>query len=153
MLLDDQGALAVDVRIIVRQWQPGRDRYSHMAIYPYPAHLERQVHCRDGMPMTVRPIRPEDAAMHRGFFHKLSDETRYKLVDETALRELSPAMMVRFTQLDYAREMALIGVVQEHGEDAIVGVIALCHQSRCRLLRICTGDPRRFPRARGWGAS
>lgn len=121
VLLDDQGALAVDARIIVRQWQPGRDRYSHMAIYPYPAHLERQVHCRDGMPMTVRPIRPEDAAMHREFFHKLSDETRYNRLMNT-LRELSTAMMVRFTQLDYAREMALIGVIQEDGQDAIVGV-------------------------------
>jgi len=121
VLVDEDGLLAVDARMIVRPWQPGRDRYSHMAIYPYPAHLENQVVCRDGMRMTVRPIRPEDAAMHRAFFNKLSDETRYNRLMNT-LRELSAAMMVRFTQLDYAREMALIGVIEEEGEEAIVGV-------------------------------
>ncbi len=121
VLVDDQGVLAVDARMIVRPWRAGRDRYSHMAIYPYPAHLENQVICRDGMSMVVRPIRPEDAAMHREFFNGLSDETRYNRM-MNALRELSPAMMVRFTQLDYAREMALIGVIEENGGDAIVGV-------------------------------
>lgn len=59
--------------------------------------------------------------MHREFFNGLSDETRYNRM-MNALRELSPAMMVRFTQLDYAREMALIGVIEENGGDAIVGV-------------------------------
>ena len=121
VLVDENGVLAVDARIIVRPWQAGRDRYSHMAIYPYPSHLENEVLCRDGMPMRVRPIRPEDAAMHREFFNRLSDETRYNRLMNT-LREMSPAMLVRFTQLDYAREMALIGVVEENGEDAIVGV-------------------------------
>ena len=58
--------------------------------------------------------------MHREFFNGLSDETRYNRM-MNALRELSPAMMVRFTQLDYAREMALIGVIEENGGDAIVG--------------------------------
>jgi acetyltransferase len=39
-----------------------------------------------------------------------------------SLQELTLPMLVRFTQIDYDREMALICVVEENGEEVEVGV-------------------------------
>ena len=38
------------------------------------------------------------------------------------LRELSPAMLVRFTQIDYDREMALAALIEVDGLERIIGV-------------------------------
>jgi acetyltransferase len=39
-----------------------------------------------------------------------------------SVHELSDAMLVRFTQIDYSREMALIAVLEEKDEDIELGV-------------------------------
>ena len=42
LILDENGALAADARVVVEYRQPSADRYAHMAIYPYPTHLVSQ---------------------------------------------------------------------------------------------------------------
>jgi len=71
--------------------------------------------------VTLRPIRPEDAEMEQAFVKRLSAETRYFRFMDT-LRELTPQMLVRFTQIDYDREMAFVATVREGGREAEVGV-------------------------------
>ena len=39
-----------------------------------------------------------------------------------ALRELTPEMLIRFTQIDYDREMAFIAVLERDGKELEVGV-------------------------------
>jgi len=51
----------------------------------------------------------------------LSDESRY-LRFMFSVQELSPAMLVRFTQIDYSREMALIAVTVEQDMEIELGV-------------------------------
>ena len=36
---------------------------AHLAIHPYPAHLEREWTLPDGQTVCIRPIRPEDAEL------------------------------------------------------------------------------------------
>jgi acetyltransferase len=57
----------------------------------------------------VRPIRPEDAELERTFVNGLSEQSRYFRFFYR-LHELTPAMLARFTQVDYDREMALIAI-------------------------------------------
>ncbi len=122
LIVDEEGAVAVDARIVVKHHTPTPDRYSHMAIHPYPTHLVMQWQLPDGMDLTIRPIRPEDADMEREFVKNLSDESRYFRFMQT-LQELTPIMLVRFTQIDYDREMALISVVrQSDGSEKQTGV-------------------------------
>jgi hypothetical protein len=83
------------------------DRYAHMAIYPYPVHLIQEWQMNDGKIVTIRPIRPEDADLEQEFVKAMSDESRYYRFMDT-LRELTQTMLVRFTQIDYDREMALV---------------------------------------------
>jgi acetyltransferase len=92
-----------------------------LAIAPYPADLieHRQV---GPSWMTIRPIRPEDAAAHTAFFSRLSpQDIRYRFF--SAMRELSAEQTARMTQVDYDREMAFIAVDDASGDT--VGVARL----------------------------
>jgi acetyltransferase len=96
--------------------------YPHMAIHPYPVELIGDVSLADGTRLHVRPIRPEDAALERAFVSGLSEQTRYYRFFYR-LAELSPAMLARFTQVDYDRELALVALAPDsEGEPAFVGV-------------------------------
>jgi acetyltransferase len=121
LLVDEDGALAADARILIAARAPGADRYGHMAIHPYPAHLVSQWQLPNGMDVTIRPIRPEDAQVTQAFVRGLSDEAKYfRFMD--AVQELSPAMLARLTQIDYDREMALLMVTEIDGKEVEMGV-------------------------------
>jgi acetyltransferase len=121
LIADESGAIAVDARVVLRPAPPQRDRYGHMAIHPYPAHLVSTWQPASGPAVTLRPIRPEDAEMERAFVRKLSPESRYFRFMDT-LRELTPAMLVRFTQIDYDREMAFVATLPDGAGEAEIGV-------------------------------
>ena len=121
LIVDEHGAIAVDARIEVAYPPTGAERYAHMAIHPYPTHLESRVQLPEGIDLVIRPIRPEDAEIEQAFVRGLSSESKYfRFV--SALQELSPSMLARFTQIDYDREMALIAVVVEDGQETEIGV-------------------------------
>ncbi len=121
LLVDENGALALDARIVITSRVPNADRYAHMAIHPYPAYLVTTWQLPNGADVVIRPIRPEDAELTQDFVRSLSEETKYfRYMD--AVRELSQAMLVRFTQIDYDREMALLAVTQVNGGEVELGV-------------------------------
>jgi acetyltransferase len=125
LIVDENGAVAVDARIVVENISPTADRYDHMAIHPYPLHLVQTWTLPDGTDVTIRPIRPEDAEIEKEFVQNLSAETKYFRFMNT-LRELTQPMVVRLTQIDYDREMAFIATVKaeesETGSEIEVGV-------------------------------
>ncbi|TAN86580.1 MAG: GNAT family N-acetyltransferase, partial [Gallionella sp.] len=121
LILDENGALAADARVVVEYRQPGADRYAHMAIHPYPAHLASQWQLADGTDITIRPIRPEDAGLVQEFVRGLSEESKYFRF-MSSMHELTETMLVRFTQIDYSREMALIAVAADQGKETELGV-------------------------------
>jgi len=121
LVLDESGALVLDARIVVERLGAALPRYSHMAIHPYPSQLVAEWTASDGARVVVRPIRPEDAEIEQAFVRKLSPESRYFRFMDT-IRELTPQMLVRFTQIDYDREMAFIAVTDAGGEETEVGV-------------------------------
>ncbi len=121
LIVDETGALAVDARVVVEHVSHTPDRYAHMAIYPYPVHLITDWQLPDGTDITIRPIRPEDAEMEQAFVRSLSDESKFFRFMNT-LHELTPSMLVRFTQIDYDREMALVAVAREDDKEIELGV-------------------------------
>jgi acetyltransferase len=122
LILDENGMVAVDARIVVGVPRPSTDPYHHMAIHPYPADLETHFQLPDGTNVTIRPIRPEDAEIEADFIRDLSDEAKYFRFMH-AIDELTPEMLARFTQIDYDREMALIAVTYEDGHEVEHGVV------------------------------
>ncbi len=121
LIVDENGAVAVDARLVVDYHSQTAERYSHMAIYPYPAHLVSRWQLPDGTDMVIRPIRPEDAEIEQAFIRQLSERAKYFRFMQS-ITELSPQMLARFTQIDYDREMALIAVVDVDGQETEIGV-------------------------------
>ena len=121
LIVDENGAIAADARIVIDYASSKGDRYSHMAIHPYPGYLIQEWDQPDGSTVTLRPIRPEDAEMEQEFVKGLSDESKYYRFMDT-LRELTQSMLVRFTQIDYDREMAFVATQVENGKVVQIGV-------------------------------
>lgn len=121
LILDENDAVAVDARIVVGECTPVHGRYDHMAIHPYPADLVTTWQSMAGETVTLRPIRPEDAEIEQAFVRGLSAQSRYSRFMDV-LRELTPKMLARFTQIDYDREMALIATVERDGAEVELGV-------------------------------
>ncbi|MCW8987454.1 MAG: bifunctional acetate--CoA ligase family protein/GNAT family N-acetyltransferase, partial [Gammaproteobacteria bacterium] len=121
VVVNEHGAMVLDARIVVALQKPLSEPYEHMAIHPYPVHLVSHMQLSDGTTITIRPIRPEDAEIELAFVHNLSPESKYFRFMQ-ALHELTPQMLMRFTQIDYDREMALIAVAEIGDKETEIGV-------------------------------
>ena len=122
VIVDADSLVAVDARIHLCAGAPRTDpTYPHMAIMPYPAHLARHETLADGEQILVRPIRPEDAELEQRFFADLSPRSRYFRFMEH-IQALSTTALVRFTQIDYDREMALVAVRETPVQIEALGV-------------------------------
>ena len=121
LIMDETGAVAVDARIVVDYPTLSTDPYHHLAIHPYPSHLVRKMQLSDGTEVVIRPIRPEDADMEAKFVRELSKEAKYFRF-MNAIHALSQEMLVRFTQIDYHNEMALIAVKPDDSGEEQIGV-------------------------------
>jgi acetyltransferase len=105
LLAGPEGVMALDAWIAIGP--APLSGTTHLAIAPYPAELVRTVTAKDGTPVTLRPIRPEDADAHAAFFARLTPED-VRLRFFAPIRALSPEQIARMTQIDYDREMALV---------------------------------------------
>ena len=93
-----------------------------MVIRPYPSEWEREVDLADDERMFVRPVRPEDEALFRAFFGRISDED-LRLRFFSTVRHFSHEFIARLTQLDYARAIALVALGTDTGQ--LLGVVRL----------------------------
>jgi acetyltransferase len=115
------GVVAVDARIVVEPHTESARHYDHMAIHPYPRDLVQSIDLLDGQPVTIRPIRPEDAIIERDFVNGLSERSRYFRF-MYSMQNISADQLSRFTQIDYDREMALIATIDDNGGERQIGV-------------------------------
>ena len=93
----------------------------HMAISAYPWQYETHTVCKGGLEVFIRPIRPEDAPMLLEVFEALSQRSVY-LRFFSPIKHLSPSMLVRLTQIDYDREIALVAIRPDPEKERMVGV-------------------------------
>ena len=143
VIVTASGAIAVDARIGVLPVPQPQRLYRHMAIHPYPSALEFPLELLDGQQARIRAIRPEDAELERDFVHRLSEQSRF-LRFMFGLQDLSPAMLSRFTQIDYDRELALIVVLRlPDGAEQQIGVaryITLPDEETCEFAIVVSDE-------------
>lgn len=72
-------------------------------------------------PLTVRPIRPDDAALEAAFVRGLSADSRYMRFMATA-RELSAPKLHELTDVDQRQHVALVATAGCDGGEAFAGV-------------------------------
>ncbi|MCW4455931.1 bifunctional acetate--CoA ligase family protein/GNAT family N-acetyltransferase [Flavobacterium sp. MXW15] len=124
LLADRDGVLALDARVAIaapRRLHKGRG-HPRFAIFPYPTEWERSIELSDGATAFVRPVRPEDDALFRAFFARVTDED-LRLRFFQSVKHFSHEFIARLTQLDYARSIALVAIDPRNGE--MLGAVRL----------------------------
>jgi acetyltransferase len=107
LLADAEGVIAIDARIRVAPARiAGAARF---AIAPYPNALASTEELRDGSKIELRPIRPEDEKLLHDLAANMTPED-LRLRFFTPVHGISHALAARLTQIDYAREMALVAL-------------------------------------------
>jgi acetyltransferase len=117
--------LALDAHVVVHDQSVTDDQLPRSAIRPYPSRYVSEWTMKDGEPITIRPIRPEDEPMIIEFHKPLSERSVYlryfqflKLTQRTAHERLT-----RICFIDYDREMALVAERKKtDGKAEIVGI-------------------------------
>jgi len=130
LLISEKDACILDARIVVdkdkvcKKFEP----HEHMVISPYPKKFEIQWLLRNGQEITLRPIKPEDEPMWLEWFQSLSEESiRYRFFQ--MLKDTPHEVRVRYCNIDYDREVALVAEIVENGKRKILGVNRLSIES------------------------
>lgn len=120
LIVNFEGAVALDARIRISASQPAGA--AHFAILPYPSELEETVQWQ-GRTVCLRPIRPEDEALHMAFLQALDPEDIRMRVFYSK-RTMERSELARLVQIDYAREMAFVAVAPgPDGAPQTLGVV------------------------------
>jgi acetyltransferase len=110
LIADAAGVVALDARLGVGPAVETR----RLAIKPYPRELESDASLRDGTPLRLRPVRPEDEPSLRDLAgHMKPEDLRLRFF--TPIRGLPHALAARLSQIDYDREMAIIARLAADG--------------------------------------
>jgi len=124
LLASSDRLLALDARVVLHGEEVTEEKLPHPAIRPYPVQYLWDWVMKDGNPVTIRPIRPEDEPLMVNFHEKLSDRSVYlRYFGSLSLKtRVSHERLVRICFGDYDREMAL--VVEKVGPQGpeIIGV-------------------------------
>jgi GNAT superfamily N-acetyltransferase len=89
----------------------------------------------DGRVMLIRAIRPDDKPDLQDGFHRLSSESAYFRFFEPK-HELSPQELVYFTEVDFARHVALVAIIVEDPLIVGVGRYIVCEVEPIRAAEI-----------------
>ena len=88
--------------------------YPHLVITPYPSRYTQIWNLPDGTEVILRTIRPEDEPLGREMLAGLSEETmRTRFF---VIREITRDLLIRFCNIDYDREMAIVAEIRKDGK-------------------------------------
>jgi acetyltransferase len=125
LLAGPDGALALGARIVLHPAEIADAALPSSAIRPYPSDYVSPWTSRDGTPLMIRPIRPEDEPAVRVFYESLSERSLYLRYAHaaSATERVSHDQLARLCFIDYALEMAL--VVETRMPSGDPGIVAL----------------------------
>jgi acetyltransferase len=95
-----------------------------MVISPYPKKYEMLWSLKNGKEVLLRPIKPEDEPLWLEMFQSFSEESvRYRFFQ--ILKDTPHEVRVRYCNIDYDREIAIVAEILENGRKKILGVTRL----------------------------
>ena len=114
LLASPERIIALDARVVLHPPTIPDAELPRLAIRPYPHEYLRDVATDNGVPLVVRPIRPEDEPAVVRFHAGLSDETvRARYGKVRSLKERTAhERLTRICYVDYDRQMALVAEAQ-----------------------------------------
>ncbi len=141
LLASHEGLLALDARIVLHPADKAAADIPRLAIRPYPRRYVTAWSAKDGLPVTIRPIRPEDEPAIVRFHEALSDRSVYfrYLQMMNLTQRVAHERLIRICFIDYDREIAL--VAEREGEIMAVGRLHKSRASRDAEFALVVADP------------
>ncbi len=118
-----EGVFALDARVIVDLSPEIKqtEKYSHLALRPYPEEFVRKGIQLDGQEITLRPIKPEDEPLWLELLGSCSKESIYSRF-RYFFQWSSHDVATRYCYIDYDREIAIVAEMKTGDERKLIGV-------------------------------
>ena len=126
LLIDEKEACVLDARVVIDKERVFQklEPHQHMVISPYPRKYETLWTLKNGKQVLLRPIKPEDEPLWLEMFQNFSEESiRYRFFQ--ILKDTPHEVRVRYCNIDYDREIAIVAELTEEGHRKILGVSRL----------------------------
>jgi len=138
LLVSEDHIIAVDARIVLHDASIKDEDLPKLAIRPYPLNYVVHSHLKNGAPVILRPIRPEDEKLIVALHKELSEHSvRQRYFEFMGLDErVAHERLIRICFPDYEREWSIAAEVEVNNERKIIGV--------GRLFRVPGTDYARF---------
>jgi acetyltransferase len=125
LVVNGADATVVDASVTIdmnRVMREPADHDENLVIAPYPKKYVTQRALKNGLVVTLRPVKPEDELRFNELFRSLSQESvRFRFFE--IIKEMSHDTLSRYCNLDYDREIAIVAELQNDGR--IIGVVRL----------------------------
>jgi acetyltransferase len=124
LFINEKEAFAIDARIVIDKERvfAKLEPHQHLVITPYPKKYETLWKLRDGRTVLLRPIKPEDEPLWLEMFQNFSEESiRYRFFQ--IIKDTPHEVRVRYCNIDYDREIAIVAELTENGQRKILGVV------------------------------
>jgi acetyltransferase len=124
LFIDENEAFAIDARIVLDKKRVFEklEPHQHLVISPYPKKYETLWKLQDGRTVLLRPIKPEDEPLWLEMFQNFSEESiRYRFFQ--IIKDTPHEVRVRYCNIDYDREIAIVVELNEGGHRKILGVV------------------------------
>ncbi len=146
LLASSSALIALDARIVLHEVSVDEKQLPKLAIRPYPTQYVGKWTMKNGTPVIIRPIQPEDEPLMVLFHKTLSEESVYfryfhliKLQSRVAHERLT-----RMCFIDYDRQMALVAEYQNPETEArqilAVGRLSKLHGTNEAEFAILVSD-------------
>ncbi|MEM2098943.1 MAG: bifunctional acetate--CoA ligase family protein/GNAT family N-acetyltransferase [Candidatus Bathyarchaeia archaeon] len=143
LLINEKNAFILDARVTIdkdrvfKKFEP----HEHLVISPYPKKYETLWTLKDGRLVVLRPIKPEDEPLWLEMFQSFSEESiRYRFFQ--TIKDTPHEVRVRYCNIDYDREIAIVAELTEESHRRILGVsrISIEPDGKSGELAFIVGD-------------
>ena len=123
--VDEHGGVVLDAKVILeKNTQVINGNAEHLVISPYPSEYIKEITLNNSKKVILRPIKPEDELMEKEMFSNFSERTqRFRFFQ--LIRDISHEELIRYTQIDYDREIAIIAEIEDDNRKKMAGVVRL----------------------------
>ena len=121
IVISDQKLMALDARISIDREMAYSGSHPHLVITPYPTRYTTPWRLKDGTEVLLRPVRPEDEPMLLDLFNGLSEQTMIERFF-SPIKDMTHEMLVRFCNIDYDREIAIVAYLKDGETNRIIGI-------------------------------
>jgi acetyltransferase len=143
LLINEESVNILDARVVIDKTLTvtQREPHAHLVISPYPRKYETRWTLRNGDEVLLRPIKPEDEPLWLEMFRGFSEESiRYRFFQ--IVKSTPHEMRVRYCNIDYDREIAIVAELNRDGHRRLLGVsrISLEPSGKAGELAIILAD-------------